>query len=233
MLAGKRDVEEPLAGKSTLNRMELTPDGAPAAADDRYHKITYSSVQLDALRVDIFLEAHSTAPAQIVLDLDVTDTLLYGQQEERFFHGYYGDYCYLPLYIFSGEHLLCARQRASNQEASAGALEEVQRIIGQIRRHWPPVQIILRAHSGFCREPLLAWCESQHVDYVFALARKERLEAEIADPLAQAQSEHEQSKQPARVFSEFAYQTRTSWSRPAAWWPRPSIWTRAPTRVSW
>ena len=212
LLAGQREPDQPLAGKSTLNRMELTPEGAKAAADDRYHKITYSPAQLDALLVDIFLEAHSVPPAQIVLDLDATDTPLHGQQEERFFHGYYGEYCYLPLYIFCGEHLLCARQRASNQDASAGAREEVERIVGQIRRQGPQVQIILRADSGFCREELMAWCESQRVDYVFGLARNERLEAEIAALLAQAQNQHQQTKQAARVFGEFAYQTRTSWS---------------------
>ena len=212
LLAGQREPDQPLAGKSTLNRMELTPDGAKAASADRYHKITYSPAQLDALLVDIFLEAHSVPPAQIVLDLDATDTPLHGQQEERFFHGYYGEYCYLPLYIFCGEHLLCARQRASNQDASAGAREEVERIVGQIRRQGPQVQIILRADSGFCREELMAWCESQRVDYVLGLARNARLEAEITHLLAQAQSQHEQTQQAARVFGEFAYQTRNSWS---------------------
>ncbi len=123
-----------------------------AAAADRYHKISYSAEQLDTLLVDIFLEAHATALAEIVLDLDVTDTALHGEQEARFFHGYDGEYCYLPLYIFCGEHLLCARQRASNQDASAGALAEVKRIVGQIRQRWPEVKIILRADSGFCRE---------------------------------------------------------------------------------
>ena len=209
VLAGKRELEEPLAGKSTLNRMELTP----AAAADRYHKISYSAEQLDALLVDIFLEAHATAAAEIVLDLDVTDTPLHGEQEARFFHGYYGEYCYLPLYIFCGEHLLCARQRASNQDASAGALEEVARIVDQIRQHWPQVKIILRADSGFCREELMAWCEAQHVHYVFGLARNERLEKEIAALLAAAQSQHQQTQQAARVFGEFSYQTRQSWSR--------------------
>ena len=213
VLAGQRELESPLAGKSTLNRMELTPAGARAAAADRYHKISYSAEQLDTLLVDIFLEAHATAPAEIVLDLDVTDTPLHGEQEARFFHGYYGEYCYLPLYIFCGEHLLCARQRASNQDASAGALEEVQRIVGQIRPRWPKVKITLRADSGFCREELMAWCEAQHVDYVFGLARNSRLEAEIAALLSQAQSQHQQTQQAARVFGEFAYQTRKTWSR--------------------
>ena len=213
LLAGKPEVEEALAGKSTLNRMELTPAGAPAAAADRYHKISYSAEPLDALLVDIFLEAHATAPAEMVLDLDVTDTPLHGEQEARFFHGYYGQYCYLPLYIFCGEHLLCARQRASNQDASAGALAEVERIVRQIRQCWPKVKITLRADSGFCREELMAWCEAQHVHYVFGLARNERLEAQIAALLAAAQSQHQQTQQAARVFGEFSYQTRKSWSR--------------------
>ena len=213
LLAG-REAEQPLAGKSTLNRMELTPEGSQAATRHRYHKITYSPEQLDGLLVDIFLEAHPAAPAEIVLDLDVTDTPLHGEQQGRFFHGYYGQYCYLPLYIFCGEHLLCARQRASNQDASAGALEEVERIVGQIRQRWPEVKIILRADSGFCREELMSWCEAHDVEYVFGLARNERLEAEIAEALAQAKSQHAHTQQAARVFREFAYQTRHSWSRP-------------------
>jgi len=210
LLAGKRELEVPLAGKSTLNRMELTP---ASSRGDRYHKITYSGEALDRLLVDVFLEAHPQPPAQIVLDLDVTDTPLHGEQEARFFHGYYGHYCYLPLYIFCGEHLLCARQRASNQDASAGVLEEVERMVGQIRQSWPAVQITLRADSGFCREELMAWCEAQQVDYVFGLARNERLQAEIAAAMASAKDEHQRTQRAARVFTEFSYQTRHSWSQ--------------------
>jgi hypothetical protein len=213
LLAGKREPSEPLAGKSTLNRMELAPEGVAAAEEDRYHKITYSGERLDALLVDIFLEAHDTPPTEIVLDRDVTDTPLHGEQEARFFHGYYGPYCYLPLYLFCGEHLLGARQRASNQDASAGAREEVERIVGQIRQRWPKVKITLPADSGFCREELMAWCETHDVHYVFGRARNQRLEAEVAELMAQARSQHEQTKQAARRFTEFAYQTRKSWSR--------------------
>jgi hypothetical protein len=211
LLAGKQEIDQPLAGKSTLNRMELTP-AAEATAQQRYHKISYSPERLDALLVDIFLEAHTTPPAQMVLDLDVTDTPLHGEQEQRFFHGYYGHYCYLPLYIFCGEHLLCARQRSSNQDASAGARQEVERIVEQIRARWPQVEIILRADSGFCREELMAWCEAHQVHYVFGLARNQRLERKIAPALGQAKSQHQQSGQAARVFVEFVYQTRQSWS---------------------
>jgi Transposase DDE domain group 1 len=172
VLAGKRDLGEPLAGKSTLNRLELTPAGSPAA--ERYNKIVYSPEAIDELLVRLFLESHRKAPRSIVLDVDATDTPLHGKQEARFFHGYYNHYCYLPLYIFCGDQLLCARLRPSNIDASAGSLEEVQRIVTQIRKAWPHTQIILRADSGFCREELMAWCEQHDVDYVFGFARNER-----------------------------------------------------------
>jgi len=211
LLAGKRALEEPLAGKSTLNRLELTPAGSPAT--ERYHKITYSPEALDALLVEIFLEAHPQAPRQIVLDLDATDTPLHGEQEARFFHGYYGHYCYLPLYLFCGDHLLCARLRPSNQDASAGCVEELQRIVAQIRRRWKSTRIIVRADSGFCREELMAWCEAHQVDYVLGLARNQRLRKRIARQLRQAKQEHRLTGKPARVFREFFYRTRNSWSR--------------------
>lgn len=207
LLAGKRALEQPLAGKSTLNRLELTPN-----EPHRYHKITYSSAALDALLVDMFLEAQARPPREIVLDLDVTDTPLHGEQEARFFHGYYGQYCYLPLYIFCGEHVLCARLRASNQDASAGSVAEVERIVRQIRGRWPRVRIILRADSGFCREELMAWCEKHQVHYVFGLARNSRLRRKLARPLRAARQEHQRTGKAARVFAEFFYRTRHSWS---------------------
>ena len=211
VLAGKKDLGEPLAGKSTLNRLELTPAGSPAA--ERYHKITYSAEAIDTLLVDLFLEAHVRAPRQIVLDLDATDTPLHGRQEARFFHGYYGHYCYLPLYIFCGDHLLCARLRPSNIDASAGSQEEVQRIVRQIRARWPKTRIILRADSGFCREELLAWCERNKVQYVFGFARNQRLRRIIGRAMHQAKQEHQRTGKAARVFCEFTYRTQKSWSR--------------------
>jgi Transposase DDE domain group 1 len=148
-----------------------------------------------------------------VLDLDVTDIPLHGQQEGRFFHGYYNHYCYLPLYIFCGEHLLCARLRPSNQDASAGSLTEVQRVVGQIRRRWPRVQILLRADSGFCREQLMGWCEPHRVDYVFGLVRNARLARIIGGQMQQARQQQQRTGEAARVFAEFPYRTRKSWSR--------------------
>lgn len=211
VLAGKRELAEPLAGKSTLNRLELTPAGSPRR--ERYHKISYSAAALDALLVEIFLEAHAKPPREMVLDLDATDTPLHGEQEARFFHGYYQHYCYLPLYIFSGEHLLCARLRPSNIDASAGSVEELQRVVERIRAQWPKVRIILRADSGFCREELMAWCENNDVDYVFGFARNKRLRRKIAAQLRQAKQEHRRTGKAARVFAEFFYRTRASWSR--------------------
>ncbi len=211
LLAGKRELEEPLAGKSTLNRLELTPAGSPVS--ERYHRITYSAAAIDELLVEIFLEAHRKPPREIVLDLDATDTPLHGRQEARFFHGYYNHYCYLPLYIFCGEHLLCARLRPSNIDASAGSLEEVQRMVRRFRKRWPQVRIVLRGDSGFCREELMAWCEKHRVDYVFGLARNERLRRKIARKLREAKQEYRRTGLAARVFTEFFYRTRASWSR--------------------
>ena len=211
VLVGKKELGEPLAGKSTLNRLELTPQGSPWA--ERYTKISYSPEALDELLVDLFLEAHRQAPREIVLDLDATDTPLHGGQEARLFRGYYGHYCYLPLYVFCGDHLLCARLRPSNQDASAGSLKEVQRIVRQIRARWPETRIILRADSGFCREELMAWCENNAVGYVFGFARNQRLRRIIGRAMQQAKQEHRRTGKAARVFCEFAYRTKISWSR--------------------
>jgi hypothetical protein len=207
----ERDRGKPLAGKSTLNRLELTA-GAPDNKE-RYKKIVADTEGMDRLLVEVFLEAHASAPPEIVLDLDATDTPVHGYQEGRFFHGFYGDYCYLPLYIFCGDHLLCARQRSSNMDASAGSVDEITRIVSQIRQAWPEVRIILRADSGFCRDSLMSWCEENHVDYVFGFARNERLRQLIAPQMEQAAALHAQTGQPARVFAEFSYETRDSWSR--------------------
>ena len=214
VLAGKlgpvlRKDCEALAGKSTLNRMEHTPERHAG----KYHKIDFDGARVDALFVDLFVEAHQRAPRQIVLDLDNTDIPLYGEQEVRFFHGHYKEYCYLPLYVFCGKHLLLARQRRANVAGSAGAVEEMARIVAHIRKRWPRVHIILRADSGFSNDELMGWCEANRVDYVFGLARNVRLEAVLAEPLAEAERRCLASGKPARVFRDFRYRTRDSWSR--------------------
>jgi hypothetical protein len=210
VLSGKPRVgEEPLAGKSTLNRLELGGE-----KPSRYKKIHYRQEALDELLLQVFVEAHGEAPQQIVLDLDTTDLPLEGHQEGRFFHGYYDSYCYLPLYIFIGEHLVCARLRTADQDAAAGCTDEVKRIVSGIRAVWPEVRIIVRADSGFCRDELLQWCEDNTIHYVVGFARNPLLRRLIEPQMQQAAQIHKQTGTPARVFTEFLYQTTTgSWSR--------------------
>ena len=208
LVSGKRELEEPLAGKSTLNRLELV------GRTGRYHKISYSAPAIDRLLADLYIESQPTMPEPIVLDLDATDIPLYGHQPERFFHGYYDNYCYLPLYIFAGDQLLGARLRPANQDAAAGSVEEVSRIVERLRQHWPEVRIILRADSSFCREELMAWCEQNHVDYAFGLARNARLRRIIGKQMHQAELEHQATGKAARLFAEFDYKTHKSWSLP-------------------
>jgi len=207
-LVAKRRNCAPVAGKSTLNRLELSQ-----AEPTLYHKIGYRAAAMEALFVGLFLEAQRTPPAQIVLDLDATDDPLHGHQEGRFFHGYYDCYCYLPLYIFCGRHLLAAKLRRSNIDAAAGAVEEVARIVGQVRAHWPAVRILLRGDSGFAREALMAWCEANRVDYLFGLQRNARLTAELKDELATARAEAAAKRRPARRYRDFTWTTLDSWSR--------------------
>jgi hypothetical protein len=207
----ERDEGKALAGKSTLNRLELTAE--VVEEQERYKKIAIHPEAADRMLVNLFLQAHPEAPAEIVLDLDATDDPLHGQQEGRFFHGYYGHYCYLPLYIFCEEFLLCARLRPANIDASAGCVEELERIVTQIRAAWPEVKIVIRADSGFCREELMAWCEAHGVDYVLGLQKNERLKQEIASEAERAQQQFAATGQAARVFRDFRYQTRKSWSQ--------------------
>jgi hypothetical protein len=211
-LVGKRDPQaEPLAGKSTLNRLELTPVGADRTS--RYKKIVVHRQDVDRFFVDAFIQSYGTPPERIVLDLDATDDPVHGDQLGKFFHGYYGHYCYLPLYIFCGDHLLCARLRPADIDGAAGSVKELDQIVRQIRQAWPQVQIIVRGDSGFCREEIMAWCESHSVDYVLGLAKNARLIREIGPELAQARELAKASGQAARVYKDFQYQTLSSWSR--------------------
>ena len=199
ILSGRDDLE-PLAGKSTLNRLELG-----TGINSRYKKITFWKEGIDELMVSLFVESHQQAPKEIVLDIDTTDLPLHGKQEGRFFHGYYDNYCYLPLYVFCGEQVLCCRLREANRDASAGALTEIRRIVTQIRRAWPEVKIVLRGDSGFCRNELMSWCEANKVDYLFGLAKNKRLNKIIGTDLHRALEQWNQTGEPARVFNEFLY----------------------------
>src|SRR6202451_3558172 len=202
ILAGREELEEPLAGKSTLNRMELGK-----GVKDRYKKIPFWKEAVDELLVKVFLESYEKAPDEIILDVDTTDLPLHGKQGGRFCHGYYDSYCYLPLYIFCGDHVLGARLREANHDAAYGSLQEIRRIVTQIRAAWPEVKIILRGDSGFCRNELMSWCENNGVDFVFGMARNRKLRKIIGAPMHEATHQWNQTGQPARIFTEFEYKT--------------------------
>ena len=196
----RRDRGKGLAGKSTLNRLELTPPEATAA--DRYQKVVADPDAIERLFLDVFVRAHPTPPEHIVLDLDATDDPLHGDQEGRFFHGYYREYCYLPLYIFGGEHLLAAKLRTAEHGAAGGALEELQRVVAYLRRAWPGVRILVRGDGDFSTDALMSWCEDNRVDYLFGLAPNSRLLAAIAPHLERACIDYLTCGVPSRVFAD-------------------------------
>ncbi len=206
----QQDKGKALAGKSTLNRLELT--SANATTEERYKKIVAHPEAMDRLFTDLFIESYEQPPQQIALDVDATDDPVHGTQEDRFFHGYYRHYCYLPLYIFCDEQLLCARLQTADRDAAAGTVEEISRIVTELRKVWPDVQIIVRADGGFCREALLNWCENSRVDYIIGLPKNNRLRNAIQQEMEQAREIHDHSGEPARIFKDFRYQTLSSWS---------------------
>jgi len=207
----ERDRGIPLAGKSTLNRLETFGVGTPE--NQKYKKIYYSPEKIDQFFVDVFTKTHRKAPAEIVLDLDATDDPLHGHQQGRFFHGYYNCYCYLPLYVFCGDHLLYAKLKTANLDPGNECLEDVRKLIEGIRAHWPEVRIVLRGDSGFCRDELMSWCEEHGVSYVFGLAKNNRLVKRIAKELKKARKRYYARHQPQRIYKDFVYRTLDSWSR--------------------
>lgn len=220
MAAGKKDISGqdrvlagdrgcPLAGKSTLNRLELTE--CDATAESRYCKIVYSAEAMDALMVDIFLSSYSTEPKQLVLDIDATNDPLHGQQEGRYFHGYYRQYCYLPLYVFCEGHLLLARVRGADVQPSTGSTQELEAIVRRIRERWPHVQIVVRGDSGFARDELMCWCEDNGVDFVLGLQKNSVLESQIEPLLVKAEHEHKRTGESVRFYDDFRYKTQSSW----------------------
>jgi hypothetical protein len=207
----ERDRGCALASKSSLNRLEWGL--AEQAAEDRYRRVAVDTEAVDRFFVDVFLASYDEAPDEIVLDFDATDDPLHGDQEGRFFHGYYDGYCYLPLYVFCGKHLLCARLRRSNIDASEGTVEELERIVAQIRERWPEVSIVFRGDSSFAREAIFAWCENNDVDYVVGLARNARLERLLEPAMERAEERCAKTGKPARLYEEIRYRTRETWSR--------------------
>ncbi len=233
VLAGKTDPapEEgfALAGKSTLNRLELTPVGANEQS--RYKKIVARHGEIEDFFVDAFLQVHPQPPERIVLDLDATDDPLHGHQLGRFFHGYYKCYCYLPLYIFCGSHLLCAKLRPSDIDASAGSVKQLERIVGQIRAAWPNVQIVIRGDSGFCREKIMSWCEANGVDFVLGLAKNARLKRILGKALHEAKAQFEATGTAAQRLPGFSLSNQKELEPRATchWQGRTSGQGREPT----
>lgn len=226
-----------LAGKSTLNRLEHCPEDVEQGADSRYHKIGHSSEEIESLFVNIFLESYSKEPLQIILDLDVTDDLVHGNQEQVFFNTYYAGYCYAPLYIFCGKHLLAAKLRPSNVDPAGGALEELQRVIKQIRQNWKNVEILVRGDSAYSREDIMAWCESQTgVDYVFGLAQNSRLIQMTTTTKDRAKLEFEQKLSTVISFLETVFIPDEELQQQAYQLIDNSIWYKSldyQTRESW
>lgn len=207
----QRDRGNPLAGKSTLNRLETF--GVGRLENRKYKKIHYSEEKIDQFFVDVFVKSHRRVPTEIILDLDATDDPLHGHQEGRFFHGYFDCYCYLPLYIFCGDHLLYAKLKTANLDSGNEALPDVQRLVQRIRKHWPQVRIVLRGDSGFCRDELMSWCEYEGVFYLFGLAKNSRLLKRIAKELKKARKRYHEQPQPQRIYKDFSYRTLDSWAR--------------------
>lgn len=205
------DRGKPLAASATLNRLEWSPEEVSQLG--RYHKITVDPRAVERFFVTTFIRSFSNPPARLTLDLDTTDDPLHGQQEGRFFHGYYRCYCYLPLYIFCGSHLLCSHLQEANQDGARHAVSKLEQIIGQLREAWPEVEILLRADSGFAREELMSWCEANDIDYVFGLARNPRLEAELSKDMGIVAKRHERTRKAERVYRDFSYRTQNTWSR--------------------
>jgi hypothetical protein len=210
MACGRDPESGNLAGKSTLNRLELS--ACDGSGEDRYHRLEWDSTAIRQFFVDAFISSHDKPPAQIVLDFDATDDPVHGDQEGRFFHGFYDEYCFLPLYVFAGEHLLAADLRTANQDAAAGSTPTLAFLVNRIREFWPATRIIARADSGFCRNDFMDWCEAHNVHYVLGLARNSRLVRRLGPALREAREGYDLTGHGYRVFRELEYRTRSSWS---------------------
>ena len=207
-----RDRGRALASHCTLNRLELTP--AQLDPGNRYRKIVHAPARCEELFVDVFLDAFEHAPEEIVLDFDATDDPIHGEQEGRFFHGYYGNYCYLPLYVFCGDHLLTAKLRTADRDASEGSVETLAFLVERIRRRWPQVRIVVRGDSGFARDDMMTWCEDHAVYFLFGLAKNARLLKKIGKELVEARALFDAAQHASRVFTHFTWSTKKSWTRP-------------------
>ena len=212
ILLEKSDIEKKGASKSTLNRIELCPSEADSILSSRYHKISVIEREIEWLFLSLFLQTRAQPSTPIFLDFDATDDSIHGDQEGKFFHGYYKHDCYLPLYVFCGRSLLFAKLRTSDTDPASGVVEILEKIVKQIRLKWKDVKIVFRGDGSFCRDAIMKWCEKNRVDYVIGLSKNERLVKEIEKDQKQAQEMFDQTGRPARVFTGLLYKTLKSWS---------------------
>lgn len=201
--------KRPLAASATMQRLDMS---AEAGLDDRYRRIKSDGEALRNLFVDLFLDRPGGVPDEIVIDLDTTDVTIHGEQEGRYYHGHYRDYCYLPLFAFCGEDILLAELRT----ADIGAGRDIPKLLGpvikRILEKHPNLSIVLRGDSAFSTDETMSWCEEIGVGYIFGLSRNSRLESELKEELSQARAKFEETGEPARVFKDFRYRTLDSWS---------------------
>ena len=210
-LESRREDCAPLAGKSTLNRSGLSAAGV---IPEKARKIAADFEKLDRLIIDLFIERHAEPPEEIVIDLDATDLELHGNQERRFYHGYYDEHCYLPLLYFIGGDPVMVRLQEAGGDPAAGVTEDLEALVGRLRASWPDTRVILRADSGFCRDSIMSWCEgAEGVDYVIGAARNDRLEAKAARQMRRSRSRAAVTGAASRRFRSFRHRTRDSWSR--------------------
>jgi Transposase DDE domain group 1 len=202
-------VDREVASAPTLCRLEKWADRATA-------------VRLHRLLIEQFIASFKSAPKELVLDFDATDNPLHGQQEQRFFHGYYDSYCYLPLYVFCGQQLLCAYLRPSRIDAAQHCAAILKLLVRRLRQAWPDVRIIFRGDSGFCRQRVINWCERSGVHYIIGLARNPRLEAQVEFAQLALQDDYERTGHKQRLIDEFSYAAQS--------WPRER---RVITRLEW
>jgi hypothetical protein len=156
---------------------------------------------------------YPNVPTEIIIDVDATDDRIHGNQEGKYFHGYYGDYCYLPLYIFCKNYLLAAKLRPCNIDASEGTREELEKIIPQIRKKWPNVRIIIRGDAGFCRDEIMSLCEENNVEYIFGLAKNNRLLKKLYKKMKKARAKYYKTGESARCYKDFKYKTLETWKK--------------------
>ncbi len=207
-LSGK---EKEIAGKSTLNRLELSSRDLDEADEHRYKRIVANEEKIEKLLVDLYLQSYKKPPKSITIDFDSTDIEIYGNQEGKFYHGYYQKNCFLPLYAFIDGFLVFAKLRESKIDGAKGTKEALEKIVYKIRKKWPNTRILFRADSGFAREEIISWCEENKVNYIIALARNNRLLNMVSKHHEKLESLCKKMEKDYISYTDFKYSTLKTW----------------------